>query len=78
MKDVQIIELGNEDIEVILDSYALTWSEILGNPTNSKPLVELLNKLLAEKISKRVEPLVAGTHSKITYDENGLVVAVIP
>lgn len=75
MKDVQIIELGNEDIEVILDSYALTWSEILGNPTNSKPLVELLNKLLAEKISKRVEPLVAGTHSKITYDENGLVVA---
>ena len=75
MKDVQIIELGNEDIEVILDSYALTWSEILGNPTNSKPLVELLNKLLAEKISKRVEPLVAGTHSKITYDEEGLVVA---
>lgn len=75
MKDVQIIELGNEDIEVIIDSYALTWSEILGNPTNSKPLVELLNKLLAEKISKRVEPLVAGTHSKITYDENGLVVA---
>ena len=75
MKDVQIIELGNEDIEVILDSYALTWSEILGNPTNSKSLVELLNKLLAEKISKRVEPLVAGTHSKITYDENGLVVA---
>ena len=75
MKDVQIIELGNEDIEVILDSYALTWSEILGNPTNSKPLVELLNKLLAEKISKRVELLVAGTHSKITYDENGLVVA---
>ena len=52
MKDVQIIELGNEDIEVILDSYALTWSEILGNPTNSKPLVELLNKLLAEKIRK--------------------------
>lgn len=72
--EVIITELENDDIEIQMDSIVVTWSEINGNPENNKALIKLLTRLLAEKLDKK-EPIEAGQHTKITYDENGLVVA---
>ena len=74
-KDIQIVELENEDIEIQIDSYVITWSELVGKPENNKALIALLNKLLEKKLDKRLVKLKPATHTKITYDEEGLVVA---
>ena len=72
--EIIITELENDDIEIQMDSIVVTWSEINGNPENNKALIKLLTRLLAEKLDKK-ESIEAGQHTKITYDENGLVVA---
>ena len=74
-KDIQIVELENEDIEIQIDSYVITWSELVGKPENNKALIALLNKLLEKKLDKRLVKLKPATHTKITYNEEGLVVA---
>lgn len=74
MDELQILELGNENIEIHLGGCVVTWSEINGDPKNNKALIALLTELLKEKVDKN-EEIEAGTHTKITYDEKGLVIA---
>ena len=72
-KDITITELDNDDVLVQMDGNVITWAEINGKPEQNKALIALLTELLEKKVDKKL--IEAGVHTKITYDENGLVVA---
>ena len=71
-KDLNIVEIENDDIVLQLEGNVVTWAELNGNPESNKALIALLTKLLEMKLDKELRE--AGTHTKITYDEYGLVV----
>ena len=71
-KDLNIVELENDDILLQLEGDVVTWSELNGKPESNAALIALLTKLLENKLDKVERE--AGTHTKITYDEYGLVV----
>lgn len=71
-KDLNIVEIENDDIVLQLEGNVITWAELNGKPESNKALIALLTKLLELKLDKELRE--AGTHTKITYDEYGLVV----
>lgn len=71
-KDLNIVEIENDDIVLQMEGNVVTWAELNGKPESNKALIALLTKLLEMKLDKELRE--AGTHTKITYDEYGLVV----